>query len=75
MTIEEFIDAFADQFDDTPRERFTAETVFKDLGEWDSLNALSVIAMVDEEMEKRITGADIRSCNTIQELFLLAKSQ
>ena len=74
MNLEKFIELFADQFDDTPSERFTPQTVYKDLGEWDSLNSLSVIAMIDEEMEKRITGADIRNCNTIEELFNLATS-
>ena len=56
-------------------EVFTPDTAFKDLEEWSSLTALSVISMIDEEMEKRITGADIRNCSTIRELFELAESK
>ena len=36
----------------------TLETRFRDLAEWDSLNALSVIAMLDEEYDVIIEGND-----------------
>ena len=45
MEIKEFIQNFADQFDDTDASVFTPETKFKELEEWSSLTALSVIAM------------------------------
>jgi acyl carrier protein len=69
MTLNEFVMAFAQEFDEAPIDLFTPNTVFKELKEWDSLAALSIIAMVDEKMEKRITGADIRSSNTVEDLF------
>jgi len=69
MTLNEFVLAFANEFDETPIEAFTPQTIFKDLDEWGSLTALSIIAMVDEHMEKRITGADIRSSNSIEDLY------
>ncbi len=75
MELELFVEKFAEQFDDTPVEEFSAGTVFKELEEWSSLTALSIIAMVDEELEKRITGADIRNSSTIEELYHLAKSK
>jgi acyl carrier protein len=75
MTLNEFVEAFANEFDETPVENFSSSTIFKDLEEWSSLTALSIIAMVDEKMEKRITGADIRSCNTIEDLFNNANSK
>lgn len=75
MELKEFVQMFAEQFDDTAADEFTPTTIFKDLEEWSSLTALSVIAMVDEEMEKRITGADIRLSNTIEDLFNLVKKK
>jgi len=75
MEINEFVNLFAEQFDDTPKNLFTQETIYKELEEWSSLTALSIIAMVDEEMEIRITGADIRNCKTINDLFLLVQSK
>ena len=71
----EIVKLFAEQFDETPLDVFKPATVFKGLEEWGSLTALSIIAMVDEEMEKRITGADIRSSNTIEDLFILIQSK
>lgn len=77
MEIKKFIENFADQFDDTDVSELNAETVFKELDEWSSLIALSVIAMVDEEYDVTIKGDDIRNSNTIQDLFdnIKAKSE
>lgn len=75
MTLDEFIEAFAEEFDDTDASEFKADTDFKNLDEWSSLTALSIIAMVDENLDKSITGADIRSVKTIEELFNLANEK
>ena len=71
MTLDEFVKAFAAEFDETPEEQFTPDTVYKELEEWGSLVALSIISMVDEQLEKRVTGAEIRSCSTIKDLYEL----
>lgn len=73
MELKDFIENFAQQFDETEVSAFMAETVFKDLDEWSSLVALSVIAMVDEEYDVRIKGDEIRSSKTIKDLFDLVK--
>ena len=75
MTLDEFVSAFAAEFDETPEDQFKADTEFKALDEWSSLTALSIIAMVDEEFDKRITGADLRSVSTIEELYNLIQSK
>ena len=75
MELKDFIAYFAEQFDDTDASEITATTVFHDLEEYSSLIALSIIAMVDEEFEKRITGADLRSVNTLEELYNLIQSK
>lgn len=75
MELKEFIENFAEQFDETDASEFKAETVFKDLDEWSSLIALSVIAMVDEEYDITIKGDDIRSSNTIEDLFNAVKAK
>ena len=71
MTLDEFVQAFAAEFDDTPAEEFKADVKFKEMDEWSSLTALSIISMVDDEFEKNITGADIRSSDTIEDLYNL----
>lgn len=71
MKLDEFVKRFAEEFDETPVENFQADTKFKDLDEWSSLTALSIISMVDEVFDKQITGADVRSVQTIAELYAL----
>lgn len=75
MELNQFIENFATQFDDTDASEIKAETVFKELEEWSSLTALSIIAMVDEEYDIRIKGDDIRNASTVSELFDIIKSK
>ena len=75
MTLKEFVVRFSAEFDDTPEDQFAANTNYKSIKEWSSLTALSIIAMVDEEFDKRITGADIRISETIEDLFNLIQSK
>lgn len=75
MTLDEFVTAFAEEFDETPAEQFKADTVYKELDEWGSLTALSIIALAMENFEKKITGADLRACNTIEELYNLIQTK
>lgn len=51
MEMKEFVSNFAAQFDETEESVFTPETRFREIEEWSSLVALSVIAMVDEEYD------------------------
>ena len=69
MDINTFIDSFAGQFDDTPADQITPETIFADLDEWSSLTALSIIAMVDEEYGVTLKGDDIKNATTVQDVF------
>ncbi len=75
MELKEFIANFAEQFEDTDVNDIQATTVFKELDEWSSLLALSVIAMVDEEYEVTLKGEDIRNANTVEDLFNVVKSR
>ncbi len=75
MTLDEFTKAFAAEFDDTPEETFKVDTHYRELDEWGSLIALSIISMVDEAMNKRVTGADLRNCTTIEDLYRLIESK
>ena len=72
-SLNEFVELFAEQFDETDASEIQASTVFKELDEWSSLVALSVIAMVDEEFDVTIKGDDIRNSKTIEDLFNAVK--
>lgn len=75
MELKDFIENFAAQFDDTEASELNGNTVYKELEEWSSLIALSVIAMVDEEYDVTINGDDIRNTNTIEDLFNAVKAK
>lgn len=75
MELNEFIAHFAEQFDETDPSEIKAETVFKDLDEWSSLIALSIIAMVDEEYDITIKGDEIRNSETVEDLFNAVKAK
>lgn len=74
MTLDQFITDFSKEFNETSELIFNASTCFKELDEWDSVLALSIISMIDENYEKRISGSELRNCSTIQELFQVVKN-
>jgi len=75
MDISAFVKNFALQFDETDPELISADTEFKNLDEWSSLTALSVISMVDEEYDVTLTGNDIKSSDKVIDLYGVIKSR
>ena len=75
MELNEFVQNFADLFDETDASAITAETRFRDLEEWSSLIGLSVIAMADDEYDVTLVGDDIRNSNTVEDIFNIVKSR
>lgn len=74
MDINDFIQHFAEQFEETEVSEFTPNTEFRDIDEWSSLMALSVMAMVDEEYDVQLNANEMRQANTIQDLFNIVNS-
>lgn len=75
MELKEFIENFANQFDETDPSVFKADTVFHDLDEYSSLIALSIIAMVDEEYDVALKGDEMKAAVTIEDLYNTVKSK
>lgn len=75
MNLQNFIENFAAQFDDTETSAFTPETKFRELEEWSSLIALSIIAMVDEEYDVTLKGDDVRNSETINDIYTIVESK
>ena len=75
MTSTDFLEKFRDQFEDTDPESIEMTTVYKDLDEWGSLIAFTVIAMVKMEYNKTVTGAELRHCNTVEDLYNLIEAK
>jgi acyl carrier protein len=68
MGIEDFIEKFAFAIEMEPA-ALAADTDFKALENWDSLNTLSIIAMADADYDVAISGDDILNNRTISDLM------
>ena len=75
MKLDIFIENFKSQLDEPENLNLSQETIFRDLDEWDSIVAISVIAMVDSEYGIKLTGEDIRNSKTVNDLFLILKTK
>ena len=67
--MEKFVNCFFELLDDTDKSLITSDTVFKELEEWTSILALSLIAMVDEVYDVTLDTDDIRDANTLEDLY------
>ena len=74
MTKEDFLKNFAYQFDDTDISEFLLETKFRELDEWSSLVALAVMNMIGKKYEIKLKPDEMKTANTIQELYDLVNS-
>jgi len=75
MELKEFVNQFAEQFDDTDASEITASCVFHNLDEWSSLTGMSVIALAKIEYGKSITGSELKDCVTVQDVFNLINNK
>lgn len=75
MELKDFIANFAEQFEEIEVEELKPETNFRELDEWSSLVALSVLAMIDEEYDVQLKGEEMKKTTTIQQLFDLVQSK
>ena len=75
MTLNEFVEKFASQFEDTAPEEISAECEFHELDEWSSIQGLAIIAYIQSEMGKTIPATEMRACVTVEDLWKLVESK
>ena len=66
MEISEFNTHFASQLEETDAAAIHPHTKLREIEEWSSLTALSVIALVDEVYHVKIKGDEIRNVVDLQ---------
>jgi acyl carrier protein len=69
MNENQFIKDFELLFDEVETGTFTLETIFREQDEWSSLVSLTLIAMVDENYNVKLSGDDIRNSHTISDVY------
>ena len=75
IDLNNFLDVFSQVFDELDTSDFNLKTNFKENDEWDSLTALNLITVLDENYGKKITGDELLKINTIQELKKFIESE
>lgn len=68
MTQENMIEILADVLD-IDADQLAPGTELAGLDEWDSLSALSLIVTADEKWGKKLTGEQVRSFVTVQDIL------
>ena len=69
MEKEKFFESVIEILEIEDSSSISGSTNFKELDEWDSLTALSTISMIDEECGVTITNKDLKSVETLGELY------
>jgi acyl carrier protein len=75
MDINDLITKLEGEFEDIPKGTLTPSTKITDIQGWGSMHALIVIALMDAEYGITVKGDELRSIQSIQDLFDLAKKK
>jgi acyl carrier protein len=67
--MEKFIINFANQLLDADANELTANTLFRELDDWDSLTAMAVLAMISDEYKVKIDELAFRELKTIGDIY------
>lgn len=71
--MENFIEKFKEALETEEDIKLTDE--FRELGEWDSLSRLSLIAILDEEYDVQIEEAEFENLKTVQDIMDSVKAK
>ena len=66
---DQIIELLKNLFEDIDTSDFDLDTEFKNNDEWDSMTALTLITLIDDEFNISISGEKIKELNTIRDLM------
>jgi acyl carrier protein len=75
MELSTFIQNFESIFFEIETGSITSNTIFREIDEWSSLLALSLIALMDEVYSIKLSGEEIQKCRTVEDLFNLVSTK
>ena len=74
MELNDFVTKFANLFEETDPVSITADTVYSQLEEWDSVMVLLLVSMVDEEYGVIVDVEEMSETETVNDLFEYVRS-
>jgi len=75
MNIQDFIQKVETEFDQITPGSLKPESKIKEFFEWDSINALVFIALVNVEYDVEINAEDLQQSQTVHDLYTLVESK
>lgn len=75
MNIDNFIAALEEEYEDITPGTLKPDSVFREVFEWNSINALILIAMVKTQYDVTINAEDIAGSRTIEDLFTIIRKR
>jgi len=75
MNIEEFIKNIEAEFDDLKPGVLKADSKFREVFEWNSINALILIAMVKTEYDVTLSADDLIKSKTVNDIYSLIENR
>lgn len=75
MTLDAFVQGFAELFDETDPTEIQATTIFHDLDEWSSLTGMAVLAYVKSISGRTISPGELRKCVTVEDVYMLSMNK
>lgn len=75
MEINKFIEEIEIELDDLEKGVLKPDSNYREIEGWSSMHALIIIALVDTNYGVTLNGDDLRSCQTVTQLFDLVKSR
>ena len=71
ILLTEFIEKLDEAFENLDKGTLTPQTNFRELENWTSLNAMIIVAMFESELDTSISFSQLKSCETVQDLYNL----
>ena len=75
MKIEDFIARLEEEYEDLAPGSLSPDSIFREVFEWNSINALILIAMVKTEYDVAINAEDIASSKTVADLYRIIEGR
>lgn len=69
MDINQFLNKFSSQFEDSDTIQVQADTKFRDLDTWDSMTAMCIQTMILDDYGVTLSDQQFKSYSTVQEVF------
>lgn len=75
MELQKFTSLLEKEFEDLTENTLSPSTNYRDIPEFSSMHILIIIAFIDNEFDVLLTGSDLKSAETIEDLYSLVKSK